>query len=395
MLTHGTLTRINGKALAVAVALLLLAATYLVFTTDAGTRTVTAHFSRAVSIYPGSEVRVMGVRIGQVTKVVPHGDDVKVVMEYDDHYKVPAGAKAAIITPTLVADRYVQLAPAYTHGPVMADGANIPLDRTGTPVELDQIYASLEQLTRALGPNGANRHGALDAVLSAGAKALRGRGELANRTLLDLSRAAQAFGNNSGPLFESVQQMARLTGTLSANDQFVSRFIGDLAGVSSELSGERGDLRKALAALARAVHSVRTFVHGNKALLESDVRQLTQIVGVLAKEKDSLNTVSAVSALALGNLANAFDTKTGSIGARVQFGPTAENLDGVLCDVVVNAGVSNSKLVCNLLKQLVAPLKPTLGTIGAGISGQAPQLGGSQPVTSLEGLLGALRKANG
>lgn len=388
------LQRVNGKAMGVIAVVILLAGTYLVFATAPGTRTLTAHFSRAVSIYKGSEVRVMGVRIGQVTDVVPDGKDVKVVMQYDDQYKIPANAKAAIVTPTLVADRYVQIAPAYNGGPVMADGADIPLADTGTPVEIDQIYASLQKLTRALGPNGANRHGALDAVLSAGAKALRGRGKLANQTLLDLSRAAQTFGDNSGPLFDSVDQMAKLTATLSANDRFVSQFIGDLASVSRELSGQRGDLRKALAALARAVHSVRTFVHGNKRLLESDVGNLTRIVGALAKEKNSLNTVTAVSALALGNLANAFDTKTGSIGARVQFGPTAENLDGVLCDIVVNAGVSHPKLVCQLLKQIVAPLKPTLGKVGAGISGQAPHLGASPPVTSLDGLLGALRKEN-
>ena len=388
------LDRLNGKAIAAMAAVLLVAGTFLVFTTGSGTRTLTAHFSRAVSIYKGSEVRVMGVRIGEVTAVVPDGNNVAVTMQYDDPYRIPANAKAAIVTPTLVADRYVQISPAYTHGPVMADGADIPLADTGTPVEMDQIYGSLEKLTQALGPNGANRHGALDAVLSAGARALRGRGHLANRTLLNLSKAAQTFGDNSGPLFASVTQMAKLTGTLSANDRFVSQFIGDLAGVSSELTGDRGDMRKALAALARAVHTVRTFVHGNKTLLESDVRHLTDVVGVLAKEKDSLNTVTAVSALALGNLANAFDTKTGSIGARVQFGPTAENLDGVLCDIVVNAGVSHSRLVCQLLKQLVAPLKPSLGKIGAGISGPEPQLGGNQPVTSLEGLLGALRKGN-
>ncbi|HET8603615.1 MAG TPA: MCE family protein [Marmoricola sp.] len=389
------LDRVSGKAVAAVAAVLLLAGTLLVFTTGSGTRTLTAHFSRAVSIYKGSEVRVMGVRIGEVTAVVPDGNNVAVTMQYDDQYHLPANAKAAIVTPTLVADRYVQITPAYTGGPVMADGADIPLADTGTPVEMDQIYGSLEKLTQALGPNGANRHGALDAVLSAGAKALHGRGRLANRTLLNLSRAAQTFGDNSGPLFDSVTQMARITGTLSANDRFVSQFIGDLAGVSSELSGERGDMRRALAALASAVHSVRTFVHGNKSLLESDVRNLTRVVGVLAKEKSSLNTVTSVSALALGNLANAFDTKTGSIGARVQFGPTAENLDGVMCDMVVNAGVSHPRLVCQLLKELVAPLKPTLGQVGAGISGQAPQLGGNQPVTSLEGLLGALRKGNG
>ena len=49
-----------------------------------------------------------------------------------------------IVTPTLVADRFVQLTPVYTEGPTMADGADIALPDTGVPVELDRIYASLQ-----------------------------------------------------------------------------------------------------------------------------------------------------------------------------------------------------------------------------------------------------------
>ena len=80
------------------------------------TKTVTAHFSRAVSIYEGSQVFVLGVPIGTVTAVVPEGNSVRVEMEYDAEHKVPADAQAVIVTPTLVADRFVQLTPAWTEG---------------------------------------------------------------------------------------------------------------------------------------------------------------------------------------------------------------------------------------------------------------------------------------
>ena len=49
-------------------------------------RTVTAHFSRAVSVFPGSEVRILGVPVGTVTAVVPEGATVRVEMEYDSAY---------------------------------------------------------------------------------------------------------------------------------------------------------------------------------------------------------------------------------------------------------------------------------------------------------------------
>ena len=167
----------SNKILAAAVAVLLLVGAVVVLQgAGSGTRNVTAYFDRTVSLYKGSEVRVMGVNIGTVTAVVPEGDRVRVAMEYDEEYKLPADAKAAIVTPTLTADRFVQVAPAYTGGDVMADNAKIALQETGTPVELDRIYKSLSDLTQALGPNGANKDGSLNTLLSAGTKALSGNG---------------------------------------------------------------------------------------------------------------------------------------------------------------------------------------------------------------------------
>src|SRR5688572_33167200 len=125
--------RTQMSAAAVPGALLMLA--FLVFPRG-GDRTVSAHFDRAVAVYPGTDLRVMGVQIGEVTAVVPDGNSVRVEMVYDEKYKLPADASAAVVTPTLVADRYVQVFPAYGKGAVMPDGADIPLSRTQTPIEL-------------------------------------------------------------------------------------------------------------------------------------------------------------------------------------------------------------------------------------------------------------------
>jgi len=389
------LSRVSGRGLAIATAVVLLAATFFVFQERPQTRTVSAYFDRTVSIYEGSELRVMGVRIGTVTAVVPEGDRVRVAMEYDEEYKLPASAKAAIVTPTLTADRFVQIAPAYTGGKVLADGARIELPDTGTPVELDRIYQSLSDLSQSLGPNGANKNGALDDLLTAGTEALRGNGKLGNQTLLDLSAAVRTFGENKGPLFASVRNMSELTETLAANDRFVERFMGDLTSVSSQLSDERGNLRKALGALARAVGIVRTFIRDNKNMVERDVEQLTEVVGVLARQKESLNTVARLGALGLGNLALGFDNDTGTQGARVQFGPTLSGFGNVLCDMVQNSAVPNKDFTCELLKTIVKPATDRLGNNPTD-PGAAPRLrlGGTAPVTSLDGLLDSLRKGN-
>jgi phospholipid/cholesterol/gamma-HCH transport system substrate-binding protein len=192
------LNRLSGRLLAAIVAALLLTATFFVFTGGGSQRTLTAHFSRAVAVYKGSDVRLMGVRIGSVDAVVPEGDSVRVEMSYDATYKLPAGAKAMIVTPTLVADRFVQISPAWTKGAVMQDAADIPLDRTATPMEIDRIYQSLAKLSDSLGKNGVNKTGALDDLISASANALRGQGALANQTINNLAGATEVFGDNSG-----------------------------------------------------------------------------------------------------------------------------------------------------------------------------------------------------
>ena len=234
--------------------MLLLAATFFTFAAATETRTVTAHFPRAVSVYDGTDVRVLGVNVGRVTAVTPEGNSVRVEMEYDAKYDVPADAKAVIVTPTLVADRFVQLTPAYEEGAeVMADGADIPLPETGVPVELDRIYASLRDLSAALGPNGVNKDGTLDHLLQAAAKALDGQGAARQRDAAQPVGRGETFGKGSGDLFATVSELAEFTEVLGQNDRLVRAFMRDLAGVSRSAGDERVELERALKSVADAV----------------------------------------------------------------------------------------------------------------------------------------------
>ncbi|HEU5456647.1 MAG TPA: MCE family protein [Nocardioides sp.] len=349
---------VSGRALAVATAVILLAATFFVVRGDDEVRTVTAHFPRAVSVYEGSEVRILGVKVGRVTAVVPEGNSVRVEMEYDAEEKLPADAKAAVITPTLVADRFVQLTPAYTGGPVMQDGADIPLPDSGVPVELDRIYSSLRDLSEALGPNGVNKDGTLDHLLRAGARNLEGEGRLGNQMIRNLSAASATFGRGSGDLFGTVTELAKFTEVLGNNDRLVRAFMKDLAGVSSVLAGERVELSRALDAVSRSVGAVEGFVKNNRTALVTDLEKITRVMKTINSERDSLDTVLRVGPLALGNLAVAFNTQTGSIGSRIGLQGTFGNPDGLLCAIVMQSDMPrpSKNLACKIFTQLLEPV---------------------------------------
>ena len=374
------LGRIGGRTIAAVVAVLLATTAYVLLRDDTETKTLTAHFPRAVSIYQGSDVRILGVNVGRVTAVTPEGNSVRVDMEYDAQYKVPDDAKAVIVTPTLVADRFVQLTPAYRSGDgLMADGADIALPDTGVPVELDRIYASLRDLSEALGPNGVNKDGTLDHVLAAGSHALKGKGALGNQMLTRLAQAAQTFGDGAGPLFDTVSQLASFTTTLAENDRFVRAFIRDLAGVSGQLADERTEIQAALASVARAVGTVQSFVHDNRQALVDDVERLTRVVKTIGSEKGSIDTALRVAPTAIGNLALAFNNRTGTIGSRIGISGNVWDADGFLCAVVQQSGLprASADLACRLFKQLLEPVEGQVPTIPPGSSGRAGTSGTS------------------
>lgn len=386
------------KALVVGLVLVLALGAYLLFRPGAETRTATAHFDRAVSIFEDTEVRILGVPVGKVTAVVPEGSTIRVDMEYDAEYPVPEDAKAVIITPTLTADRFVQLTPAYTDGAKLADGAVIEVENTGTPIELDRIYKSLSDVTRALGPNGVNRNGTLDNALGAGADFLDGQGKKANSTIVNMSQAVKVFADGSGDLFGTVRALDEFSGALAANDAAVSRFMGNLGAVSQQLAGEKDELAAALSNLAAVLGKVEAFVKGNRELLTKNVEKLTTVLGVLASERAALETVLDIGPAAMGNLHIAFDPESGTIGSRLNFQGNVQDLDNLLCILVRNGDIPDAGQACQLFKALLEPIEddlyfPASAPADPGVRprprpGTQVRYGEAQPALTLTELLG-------
>ena len=323
---------------------LLLAAWFAPF--RAGTRTVTAHFPHSIGIFEGSDVTIMGVPVGRVQKVTPNGRSVTVEMTYSSDYKLPADVKAAIITPTLVADRFVQLVPAYSGGAALPDNGEIPLDRSVVPVEMDQIYRSLNEITETLGPEGVNKDGALGDVLKKTAKSLEGSGKVGNDAIANLADAARTLGDNSPELFATVESLASITDTLADEEEDVSRFLEDLSRVSDEL-------KQALAAIARAVGVTESFIGDNREVLVEDLSRLSKTLTTISRQRESLKETLRLAPLGLDNLALSFDTVSGGAGIRLQLGPLVTDLPTVLCAFAVNAGAPEA--ACTLIKALLPP----------------------------------------
>ncbi|MGV9449080.1 MULTISPECIES: MlaD family protein, partial [unclassified Nocardia] len=77
---------------------------------------ITADFENIAGMYEGNDVMVLGLAVGKVDKIIPKGTYVEVHMTIDGGVKIPKEAIAAIISPSIVTDRHIEITPPFTGG---------------------------------------------------------------------------------------------------------------------------------------------------------------------------------------------------------------------------------------------------------------------------------------
>ena len=184
--------------------------------------------------------------VGKIDKIEPQPDRVKITFWYNDKYKVPADAKAVILSPSLVTPRSIQLTPAYTGGPAMADGAVIPQERTAVPVEWDDFRQQLEKLTQTLQPTQPGGVSTLGAFVNTAADNLRGQGPDIRDTIIKLSQAISALGDHSDDLFGTFKNLSTLVSALRDSSGLLRQLNQNLAAVTDLLADDPNEVGNAV-----------------------------------------------------------------------------------------------------------------------------------------------------
>lgn len=355
MTKRSSLLRVGVVVVVIAV---LAAATYLLLP-GPKKNTVVAYFTSTTSIYPGDDVRVLGVKVGSIDAIVPEGDRSKVTMSFAADQPVPADAKALIVAQSLVSSRFIQLAPVYTTGPMMADDAVINEDRTAVPVEWDQIKEQLGQLATALGPNGANKDGAVGDLVNSAADALDGNGQTLHDTLTQLSQAIKTLSDGRVDLFATIRNLQVFVSALAASDEQIVAFGGRLASVSDVLARNSTNLGTALANLDVAVGEVERFVRENRDGLRASVQSLADVTGVLADKRPQLEQVLHSAPTALANFFNIYQPANNALTASLAIS-NFQNPINFICGAIAGLGNESARQSAKLCAQYLGPFLNTL-----------------------------------
>jgi virulence factor Mce-like protein len=371
-----------ARGVSIAIVLALLVALFLWWVLVEGNqKRYSAVFTGVVGLYEDNDVRILGVKVGHVDKVTPEGDTVRVDMLVDRTIKIPATAQAVIVAPSLVSDRYVQFTPVYTGGTAMAEGSTLPKERTATPLEVDDLYASLNRVSVTLGPNGVNKNGALADLLDTAAKNLDGNGEALNQTVTQLSQMAKTLSGSDDDLFATVDNLQKFTSALAASDDAVNEFTEQAADVTKFLAEEKDDLGEAVRQLGIALGAVQQFIADNRAHLKTNVDKLASVTQVLVDQRAALAEVLDVAPVALSNIVNAYNGSSGTLDARADLNELAQPPIVTVCNLIRQGTPNNLPQVladtCDQLKPIVEgalPLPTPAEILTALQNGTAPQL---------------------
>lgn len=339
--------------------LVALVAAALVVLPGLGKRTVHAEFASTSGLYEGDDVRVLGVPVGKVTAIEPSDDLVRVTMRVDGSVDVPADARAVIIAQSLVSGRFVQLTPVYAGGDRLADGATIPVQRTASPVEWDEIKAELMRLSEALGPEELDPQGSLGRFIDTAAENLEGNGDTFRTTLRELSATMHTLSEGRTDLFGTIRNLQAFVSVLSQSNEQIVQFGGRLASVSDVLAASSDQLGVSLADLNVAVGDVQRFVADNRAGLTESVQRLADATEVLARKRPELERVLHAGPTSLANFYNIYKPAQGSLTGALALNNTANPIEW-MCGSVGAAANATSERSEELCRQQLGPVLTSL-----------------------------------
>jgi phospholipid/cholesterol/gamma-HCH transport system substrate-binding protein len=343
--------------LATTLALVLVAGVFVAMrAADVAARTVVvAYFDNSNGVFVGDDVRIRGVAVGKVEKIEPQPLRSKIWFWFDSKYKVPANAKAAILSPQLVTGRAIQLTPPYTGGLTMQVGAVIPQDRTAVPVEWDDLRAQLERLTDLLKPTRPGGVSTLGALINTAADNLRGQGANIRDTIIKLSQTVSALGDHSKDIFSTFKNLSTLVTALHDSADLLEQLNRNLAAVSSVLADDPNKVGQAAEDLNAVVGDVQSFAAENREALGTTSDKLASISKAVVESLDDLKQTLHVGPTVLQNFNNIYEPSNGALTGALA-GSNMSNPIAFLCGAIQAASRLGGEQAAKLCVQYLAPI---------------------------------------
>jgi phospholipid/cholesterol/gamma-HCH transport system substrate-binding protein len=245
-----------------------------------------AVFSDVTGLNVGDDVRIAGVRIGQVDDidvVDRRLADVRFAIQSDR--RLPAGVTAVVKYRNLVGQRYVELDQGV--GPIdqtLPPGGKIPLSHTQPALDLTELFNGFQPLFQALSPNDVNQLS--DEIV----QVLDGDGVTVDNLVANTASLTTTLANKDQVIGRVIDNLNSVLNTVNSRGDELSNMVTTLQQLVSGLAQDRRPIGNAITALSGLTTATGNLLQLSRPGLKQSISALGKVSTTLAHNTPLLNT---------------------------------------------------------------------------------------------------------
>lgn len=241
--------------------------------------TYRAVFSDATGVLPGQDVRIAGVRVGEITGVRVGADRASAVVEFTvlKSSVLTRGTEATLKYRNLVGQRYLALAQGPGGATALPDGATIPRERTHPALDLTVLFNGFKPLFAALSPQDVNELSGLIV------QTLQGEGGDIDELLARTASLTSAIADRDAVIGRTIDNLTAVLGTVEAHDEQLLSLIDQLQRFTSGLAEDREAIGRTLSGINDLSAETADLLMTTRPLIKEDVAQLRTLAATLNK----------------------------------------------------------------------------------------------------------------
>lgn len=240
-----------------------------------------AAFSEAAGLKAGDDVRVAGIRVGEVEAVELAGDHVRVTFRLEDDAALGTDTAAEIKVKTLLGQMFLALE-SKGSGQLEA-GSEIPLSRTQSPWDVVRVFEGIGDTAERIDTD------QLSTALTTLADLTRNTPEEFKAALDGLSALSLNIAAKSDRIDQLLKNLDRVTTVLDERDQDLVQLMADADVLFRALVARREAVHNLLVATSELSVQLTALIEDSREDLEPALTHLQSVVGVLNKNEDNLD----------------------------------------------------------------------------------------------------------
>lgn len=231
-----------------------------------------ARFTDATGVNNGDEIRISGVRVGQVNAVKLVDRKVaQVDFSVRDDVALPRSVQATIKFRNLIGQRYIALEQSTGSAERLAPDAIIPLEQTRPAVNLTQLFNGFRPLLQALSPNDVNQ---LSMELVA---VLQGEGPTVSSLLARTATLTSTIADKDAVIGSVIDNLNVTLDTINARDTEFTQLVQTVRQLVSGLSKDRNAIGEAVSSIDDLTDATADLLSDARPPLKEDVQQLGRL----------------------------------------------------------------------------------------------------------------------